>query len=232
MNSYIVYIHTFPNEKVYIGITKNKPCQRWSNGNGYKTQQLMARAIEKYGWDNVKHEILFKNLSKEEAQKKEIELIAQYKSTDRAYGYNFDYGGNLRGPVSEETKAKLSQFNLGKVMSPEVRAKISQTTKGKAAYWYGRRHTEKTKKLISENRKGKGGQVPFTEERKEKIRQTQMGNQNAPQKTTRCIETGIVYHSAREAARQTGLRSAAISECCRGVRQTYGGFHWENISEG
>lgn len=225
-------MHTFPNKKVYIGITRTEPHKRWCNGNGYKTQQRMARAIKKYGWDNIKHEILFENLSKDDAQKKEIELIAQYRSTDGKYGYNVDYGGNLKGPVSKETRIKISQSNLGKEIPLEVRRKISQTTKGKRAYWYGRKHTEKTKKLISENRKGKGRQIPFTDERREKISQAQLGNQNAPQKTTRCIETGVIYHSAREAARQTGLRPAAISECCRGIRKSCGGFHWEYISEG
>ena len=94
-NSYIVYKHTSPSSKVYIGITKFDPKYRWlNNGRGYKTQTTFFNAIIKYGWINFKHEILYKNLSEEQALDKEEELIQQYKSYDRRYGYNI----SLRGP--------------------------------------------------------------------------------------------------------------------------------------
>lgn len=32
---YIVYKHTTPCGKVYIGITSKTPSQRWQNGKGY-----------------------------------------------------------------------------------------------------------------------------------------------------------------------------------------------------
>lgn len=48
-------------------------------------------------------------------------------------------------------------------------------------------------------------------------------------KRVRCIETGIVYYSAREAARQLGIDSSTISKVCRGIKRTCGGFHWEYI---
>ncbi len=45
----------------------------------------------------------------------------------------------------------------------------------------------------------------------------------------RCVETGIVYRSEREAEALTGINSGNISSCCRG-RHGYskvGGYHWE-----
>ena len=36
MKNFIVYKHTSPNGKVYIGITKQNPKQRWGNGSGYR----------------------------------------------------------------------------------------------------------------------------------------------------------------------------------------------------
>ena len=46
---YTVYKHIFPNDKIYIGITCNSPKTRWGNqGYGYKNQ-LVGRAIKKYG---------------------------------------------------------------------------------------------------------------------------------------------------------------------------------------
>lgn len=91
---FIVYKHTTPNNKVYIGITSQQVDKRWGkNGKGYK-KQLFYRAILKYGWNNIKHEILFTHLSKEEAFQKEIDLIAEYKANNVNYGYNISNGGD------------------------------------------------------------------------------------------------------------------------------------------
>lgn len=92
--NYKVYIHTFPNHKLYIGITGcDDVNMRWKNGNGYIRQPYMYNAIQKYGWDNIKHEIIFENLSKIDAGQKEMELIKQYKSNNKIFGYNFSVGG-------------------------------------------------------------------------------------------------------------------------------------------
>lgn len=90
-----VYMHTSPNGKRYIGITCQRPAKRWGgNGYGYVGNEYFWRAIQKYGWDNFKHEILFENLTQQEAEQKEIELIAYYDSTDPNKGYNITAGGS------------------------------------------------------------------------------------------------------------------------------------------
>ena len=66
-NLWCVYKHTSPSGKVYIGIAKDVK-HRWrNNGAGYKGSTRIANAIKKYGWDKLKHEILFQNLTREEA---------------------------------------------------------------------------------------------------------------------------------------------------------------------
>ena len=75
---YTVYKHIFPNDKIYIGITCNSPKTRWGNqGYGYKNQ-LVGRAIKKYGWNNIEHIIIRKGLTKEEAKIAERKLIKKY----------------------------------------------------------------------------------------------------------------------------------------------------------
>jgi group I intron endonuclease len=123
MKEYYVYKHTFPNGKVYIGITGQDVKRRWKSGYGYLEkkengtyqQPLMARAVLKYGWNNILHEVLFDRLTREEAAKKEQELIAAYKSNDPKYGYNITIGGEGSSgkPMSEEVKKKIS-VTLGK----------------------------------------------------------------------------------------------------------------------
>ena len=91
---FTVYMHTSPNGKRYIGITCQRPVRRWGgNGYGYIDNTYFWRAIQKYGWDNFQHEILFEGLTKEEAEQKEIELIAFYDSTNPSKGYNITTGG-------------------------------------------------------------------------------------------------------------------------------------------
>lgn len=64
-----VYMHKFPNNKVYIGVTGKSLYERFrKDGKGYKNQ-MVYRAIEKYGWDNIQHIIIAENLSKEQAEK-------------------------------------------------------------------------------------------------------------------------------------------------------------------
>lgn len=122
---YKVYMHTFPNGKRYIGITMQELKARFDNGNGYKNNP-MKRAIKKYGWDNIKHELLLDDLTKEQAEQKEIELIAFYNSTNIKYGYNLSKGGKSSNGCkhSEETKQKMSSWHKGKVLSKETKERI------------------------------------------------------------------------------------------------------------
>jgi group I intron endonuclease len=89
-----IYLHRNKiNGKCYVGQTKQNPNKRWRNGNGYKGCPAFARAIQKYGWESFEHKILFVNLTKEDADRKEKELITQL-NTLTPNGYNVLSGGN------------------------------------------------------------------------------------------------------------------------------------------
>lgn len=100
---YVVYRHIFTNGKSYIGITCVKPYYyRWRAGSSYKSQPKMYNAISKYGWDNIQHEILFDDLSQEEANLKEQEMIEKYNSIDNGYNVSIGGGGTYGIPCSDE----------------------------------------------------------------------------------------------------------------------------------
>lgn len=107
--AYCVYKHTCPNGKVYIGITRQNPIKRWKGGSGYKENKHFYSAILKYGWVNIKHEILYDELNEEQACVKEVELISKYNSNDREFGYNNSTGGekNFTFSHSSETKERM-----------------------------------------------------------------------------------------------------------------------------
>lgn len=88
---YIVYAHLNKiNKKIYYGITsKNNPISRWGkDGNGYKSQKYFYRAINKYGWDNFEHIILYEGLNEEKAKTIERALIHTRRE---CYGFNSCY---------------------------------------------------------------------------------------------------------------------------------------------
>lgn len=105
--SWCVYKHTSPSGKVYIGISSNISI-RWSrSGFRYTTyNSIFKRAIEKYGWNNIEHKILFDNLTKEKAVQLEIDLIRHYKNLGISYNITDGGEGTLGRKVSEKTKGR------------------------------------------------------------------------------------------------------------------------------
>lgn len=225
MAGYIVYMHTCPNGKVYIGITRNNPLTRWNGGHGYRNNKHFYSAICKYGWENIRHEILFDDLTKDEAEQKEIELIALHRSNNAKYGYNLDNGGNSIGKMSEETKRKISESLKGierGAMSEETRLKVSRNRKGKCVGeqhpMFQKKMSEETKKKLSEKLKGR------------KISAETLQRRNITQgKRCMCCETKVVYCSIKDASLETEINKSTISGVCKGKRKTAGGYHWEYV---
>ena len=87
-----IYMHKFPNGKVYIGQTiSGNTRTRWGKrGSPYKGQKVYE-AIEEFGWDNIEHIILEDNIPSEEIDDKERAYIDQYDSVRN--GYNVSLGG-------------------------------------------------------------------------------------------------------------------------------------------
>lgn len=136
--NYCVYVHTSPSGKKYVGQTRTKPEYRWGkDGNGYLQvkngkyiQPIFAHAILKYGWENIDHEIVASNLTKEEADNFEKLLIEKLNTMNSKYGYNLREGGH-NSHISEEQKRKISETLKGNIISDSTRKKLSDSMKGK-----------------------------------------------------------------------------------------------------
>lgn len=166
---YSIYRYTFPNGKIYIGKTKTTIEQRaGSNGCRYGVNTLVGKAIHKYGWLNVKKEILRNNLSEFDANQMERQLIKQYDANNREVGYNLTRGGDggatVGHKVSEETRRKIGErnkvANKGKKLSSESVERLRKSLTGHAVSQetrekirqanLGKRHSEETRRKLSE----------------------------------------------------------------------------------
>lgn len=210
-NNYTVYCHISPSGKRYIGITSRAdPSKRWANGRGYYHNQYFARAIKKYGWCKIVHEILFEKLSKEQAETKEKELILYYKSNYRDYGYNIESGGNSIGKRSAESIRKTGDANKGRRASDEARQKMSDARRGK-----------KRKKA--------------SDETKQKIRESHIGmlagikNHNHRGVTQYGLDGNFVrnWDYIRQVEHELGYFNTNIGKCCMGKAKTAYGYIWK-----
>ena len=214
---YTVYQHKNKiNGKIYIGITSQEPEQRWgSQGCNYKSSPHFYSAIQKYGWDNFEHNILFTDLTKEQACLKEQELIKEYNSMNREFGYNSTSGGDIF-TMNEETKQKISQAmignqnGLGHPCSEEKKEKISNAQKG-------RKFTEEHKQKLSEAAKNR--HVPCSEEKKQILKE------KSHKKSVYCEELDKIFESVQECSRQLGIPATSISKLCNGRGKTLKGYH-------
>ena len=116
---YTVYVHTTPDNKKYVGVTSRPVSRRWGNGSGYSTNSTFKEAISRYGWNNIKHEILSTCENREEAMALEKHYVESYKANDKQFGYNLTSGGadaeatlNARAKYAEEVYEWIKDIPL------------------------------------------------------------------------------------------------------------------------
>lgn len=143
--AYLVYKHTSPSGKSYIGFTGDYEARCQSHSTGTNSCTAFAAAVRKYGWDAFTHEILLDGLTEEEALIQEPLLIAEHQ-TMTPYGYNLTSGGECC-TQSEEVRQKKSEALKG-------RARPAHIAEALRTINIGRRHTEETKQAMSEARRG------------------------------------------------------------------------------
>lgn len=158
--TYIIYKHTDPNGKGYVGYTSLSLKERaGSSGINYiQDNGLFAKAIQEYGWDNFKHEILLTVSTKEMAMKAEEAMIIGY-NTMWPNGYNncigYKHTAEHNNKISKARKGKYSGENapmFGKHLSEETRRKLSisnrkphLSARGRTPWNKGLHQTEETK---------------------------------------------------------------------------------------
>lgn len=116
-NTYCVYMHKNNiNGKVYVGQTKHgdSPNFRWKNGKGYRGYNNFWYDIDKYGWNNFDHIIVKQNLSLQEANNLEKELINYYINQNNCYNKRIAGNSNIVEKTLTESTKKLISINTSK----------------------------------------------------------------------------------------------------------------------
>lgn len=137
MDNYVLYEHrNKTNGKRYIGITNNVSKRWYGEGKKYEKCPRFWNAIKKYGWDGFEHKILLTGLSIERANEAEQVYITKYKTCDKRYGYNIMPGGNFHQTMlgkhhTEETKAKMREKAVGRIIPEAQRQRHSEIMRGK-----------------------------------------------------------------------------------------------------
>jgi group I intron endonuclease len=130
------------NKKIYIGKQVRKSNKYMGSG------KLLKLAFEKYGIGNFTKEIIEYCENKKILSEREKFWIKKYNSTNRNIGYNITEGGEGNN---------TNRHFLGKKLTDEHKRKISENhhdVNGVNNPMFGKKHSENTKKCISEKRKG------------------------------------------------------------------------------
>lgn len=162
-----IYKLTSPSGKCYIGQTTDAVARKrvFYNPNKYYSGHKLDNAIKKYKAENFTYEILvnIKESDKLKLRKLLDELEVFYINKFDSYnnGYNMTIGGSgSKGCFqTEESREKISRkakgrkgSMLGKHLTEEQRKKVSdfaKTRTGDKNPFYGKKHSEETKKKIS-----------------------------------------------------------------------------------
>lgn len=147
---FIIYKVTFPNKKIYIGITSKDLKVRKRNhyasvnsGSKFKFHNALRKYKGKEKWNIISTKIK----SWQELCALEIFYIKKYDSVNK--GYNSTSGGEGILNPSKITRYRMSVWQKGKKLSKEHRRKLSEAKMGKK---YGKRQnvykTSKPFKLI------------------------------------------------------------------------------------
>ena len=223
LNHWIIYMYTFPNGKRYIGKTKRSLSRRQGSFfNGYKNCTLLWNAIQKYGIENIKQEILFEDdMTDEYAARIEQSCILMFKTNanrfnNPSYGYNLTDGGDgMSGwkPDDEQYEKRIEQLHelhkkqIGSHLSEETKRKISEAHKGVKRPPM----SEETKKKIAIANSKENMDEETKKRRSAAVKKKVVATHN---------ETGeeLVFESCERAAEYFGVRQSSITRWANGVR--------------
>lgn len=235
MKNGLIYRLIFPNGKSYVGKTENIK-NRMNNYKKLKckTQPKLYDALIKYGFENVKIEIVESDIPNEILSEREIYHI------DRIGSFRDGYNGTPGGDgilMTEEIKNKISKTMKSKNIkrSPEHIAVMKDMSNKSSEFIkhmsFGKTVSESTRTKISESHKGIGKGIPLTEEHVSKMRKSMRSKY-----LSKCYEfispTGekFIVNNFREFIEENKLHLRSVHRVINGERPHHKGWLIRRIS--
>ena len=178
-NNYSVYQHVTPDGMYYFGQTNNIK-RRWSNNGAKYKKTSLQPYIEKYGWENIQHIVLFKDQTRENALWIEDFLITTAREdgvcinknrsgfVSREEGYQREYREQNKEQIKEQQK-QYYERNKDKIREyqEQNKDKINEQKRN-----YYERNKEKFKEYREQNKEQiREYQREYKEQNKDKIRE-------------------------------------------------------------
>lgn len=152
---------TSPSNKIYIGQTTTSLEKRWSqhvycalHKKGNSSCRALSNAIEKYGKDAFKVEVLLE-CQDEELDNFEVEYIAKYNSLC-PNGYNIRTGGKA-GKHCDESRERMRlsklgplNHNFGKPRTDITKQRISEAKSGENHHFFNKTFKDEHKEKLSQ----------------------------------------------------------------------------------
>ena len=218
--------------KLYIGKTTQsllkrladhiQEAKRWANckssGKKFGYNSKLYSSMNKHGYENFKIELIELVETKAEMNRKEKYWINALNT--RTNGYNIAAGGNggffLGCHHTAEARKRIGEATKNRPVLPETCQKISQSK-------LGYKHSTETKEKIRQAKLGKK-----VGHRSEGCKKHMSDSHRIP---ILCVETNIVYPSAKAASIATGILRTSITNCLHSWAKTAGGFHWKKLDK-
>ena len=198
MNNWTIYEHVSPSGRAYVGITSKPVKRRWLHGTAYKNCVLFNKAIKKYGWDNMQHNIIATGLGEGTAKNMEKDLIAFNKA--KGISYNITDGGDgcLGRPCSELRREMTRNIWKGKKIPRDIVEKSASKRRG----------------------------ITLPKEHVDKIRMGKIGNSNGNKAVCFIKDNAVIFEfpSCVKAAEFFKVHPNNISRCARKEYQTFKGY--------
>lgn len=218
MIGYVYLTSNDINDVLYIGKRQKPKFEKWYKGSGTH----LKLAMRKYGKEHFKTVILEQCETEEELCESEKKWISEYKANG-AKLYNIAEGGKGGNMVD--------WANMPKEKRTEANRKNRESHLGTKNGFYGKHHTEETKRAIREKnskRHAPRGLVEYKKRQREALPKIVQINKTSGE----AIKVWDNWCAAGACMKPENRTSYAhIYECCMGKRKTAYGYKWQ-LEEG
>ena len=121
-----VYKITFPNNKIYIGISNNIYRRMLEHNSDFRNDLPIERAIQKYG--KITEFVILEEINpndRELMREREKFWISTFNSNKKEFGYNISEGGDGADIGSNNSQAKLTEEQYQQVYKDLIDNKLS-----------------------------------------------------------------------------------------------------------